>query len=186
MTLLVDTQLSASLALAITQKPRANLQQLATMVGISKATLYRLAPTREGLICLIHAEAERHIQNSLNAADLSSASYEEALSRLIRHILTGKELYLFWSMTLWMDLGTSKDLNVSGYSPSFLTRALEEFFLKGQQAGVFRIDLPATWLAKSLDYMIYAAAESAQRGEIASLSAPELVEKIFYKGAITG
>lgn len=132
---------------------------------------------------MLHARAEKHIQDALVEADLESAPCSDGLKRLINHILTGKELYLFWSLTLWMDLGTGKNFSMKGYSPSFFTKALEAFFLKGQQAGDFRVDVPATWLAKSLDYLIYAAAESAQRGEIASLSAPALVEKVFSTGA---
>ncbi|WP_010298975.1 hypothetical protein [Pectobacterium carotovorum] len=184
MNLTIEHTLCAKLALAITQKPRANLQQLASMVGVSKATLYRIAPTRELLIDLLHCRAEHHVRESLSIADLTTIFEIESLNRLIRLILTDKELYLFWALTLWMDLGTGKEFSLTGYNPSFLTQALEKFFLEGQQKGVFRVDVPATWLAKSLDYLLYAAAESAQRGEIASLSAPDLVEKLFSHGAL--
>lgn len=182
----IDNELADKLALSLTQKPRANLQQLAAMVGISKATLYRIVPTREQLIEALQQQAEQHIREALSTADLSARPYQETLRRLINHILLKKELYIFWTLSLWMDLGDDKPSDLHGYNVTFLTEALEDFFLKGQQAGIFRVDMPAAWLAKSLDYMLYAAAESSQRGEIALLKASELVEKMFTHGAAAG
>lgn len=39
--------------------------------------------------------------------------------------------------------------------------------------------MPARWLAKSHDFLLYAAIESAQRGEIATLGMASMVNKIF-------
>lgn len=180
---MTDNSLIAALALAVTKKPRANLQQIAAMAGISKATLYRITPTREQLLEMLYKKAETHIRNSLTDADLYSKHYKEALNCLIKNILAEKELYLFWVSALWIDLGASKEIHLGGYNHSFLTQELELFFKEGQRKGLFCIDMPATWLAKSCDYLIYAAAESTQRGEIGSLSAPDFVEKMFLNGA---
>lgn len=185
-TLKIESKLANRLALSLSQKPRANLQQLATMVGISKATLYRIVPTRELLVATLLRQAEQHIADSLNMADLSATGYLETLSRFIKSILIKKELYILWSTSLWMDLGNDHTPHVYSPDATCLTKPLEAFFLKGQQAGIFRIDMPAAWLAKTLDYLICAAAESSLRGEIASLKSFELVEKMFIAGAVTG
>lgn len=45
-----DERVLAALALALVDKPRATLQELAQAIGISKATLYRFSRTREELV----------------------------------------------------------------------------------------------------------------------------------------
>ena len=45
-----DESFLVPLALALVAQPRANLQELARAIGISKATLYRYCRTREELI----------------------------------------------------------------------------------------------------------------------------------------
>lgn len=67
--------------------------------------------------------------------------------------------------------------------PSFYGEALKEFFLEGQKAGVFRIDMPAKWFVRAYDFLLYAAVESAQRGEIATVGMAALVIKTFLDGA---
>ncbi|MBS0849413.1 TetR/AcrR family transcriptional regulator [Citrobacter sp. JGM124] len=184
-TLKIESELANKLALSLSQKPRANLQQLATMVGISKATLYRIVPTREQLVATLQQQAEQHITDSLLMADLSVPPYLDALSRFIKHILLKKELYIFWTISLGMNSDYGHVSTAHHSATMFLVSPLEAFFLKGQQAGIFRIDMPAVWLAKTLDYLVYAAADSSLRGEIASLKSVELVEKMFIAGATT-
>ncbi len=179
----LDDRLVAALAIAVTQSPRANLQQIASHAGISKATLYRIASTREGVIELLSAHATAHMQYAVQNSELDNDYYDRALLLLTRNILCKKELYLFWSASLWMDLTNTKNTEVSGYSPSFYSKRLEKFFLEGQREGFFRIDLTASWLAKAYDFLVYAAAESAQRGEIGTVGLEETVEKTFLCGA---
>lgn len=181
----LDDRLAASLSVAVTQSPRANLQQLATQAGISKATLYRICSTREGLIELLTAQATMHMQHAISNSFLDTGNFRQALLELTRHILHKKELYLFWCSSLWMDLTNTRCTEVSGYRSSFYSRRLEEFFLSGQRAGYFRIDLTASWLAKSFDFLVYAAAESSLRGEIGTVGLEETVEKTFLFGAVT-
>jgi len=69
-----------------------------------------------------------------------------------------------------------------GELPSFYGVALEEFFLRGQRAEAFRIDMQAKWLVKSYDYLLYAAVESALRGEIATMGMAAMVDKTFLSG----
>ncbi|MDP1086374.1 TetR/AcrR family transcriptional regulator, partial [Klebsiella pneumoniae] len=82
-------------------------------------------------------------------ADLTRLPFADALHRLTKHLMTHRELYLFWSAVVSVDLGGTKDHDMKGYALSFFGGALEDFFLRGQKAGVFRIDMSARWLAKS-------------------------------------
>ncbi|HEX8606824.1 MAG TPA: TetR/AcrR family transcriptional regulator [Pseudoduganella sp.] len=181
----IDDKLARSLAMAVTRYPRANLQQLARAAGISKATLYRLARTRDSVVELLVRRAERHMREALALVDRPGASSAEALLHLTEYITREPEFYLFWQAALWINLGEMTDEVVSeGYAPSFFSDRLERFFLDGQQSGAFRIDMPARWLAKSYDFLLYAAMESAQRGEIATLGMTKLVHHLFSTGAL--
>lgn len=181
----LDDKLASALALAIAQRPRANLQQIARSAGISKATLYRMAPTREAIVAMLLERATIHLQDALAKADLTIPPFADALSRLTANVVQGRAFYLFWNAAQWVQLMDDKDpLGEQMSLPSFYGEALEEFFLSGQKAGVFRIDLPARWLVKAYDFLLYAAVESAQRGEIATVGMATLVEKTFLWGAV--
>ena len=181
----IDDKLGNALALAVARHPRANLQQLAALAGISKATLYRIAPTREAVVALLATRASSHMRGALEKARLDEAPFAAALQRLTAGVMQGKEWYLFWSASLWSDLHDAKNDEVTGYTPSFYSAALEAYFLNGQKAGVFRVDMSAKWLAKAYDFLLYAAAESAQKGEIATVGIPAMVDQLFLSGAST-
>ncbi|MGX9221958.1 TetR/AcrR family transcriptional regulator (plasmid) [Massilia varians] len=178
----LDDKLAGALAIAIAQQPRATLQQLAKQAGISKATLYRISPTREGLVDMLMERATRHLQEALDKADLGTPPFAEALSRLTTNVIRGGAYYLFWNSAQWMRMLEEQDAGEQAL-PSFYGTALEEFVLKGQKAGVFRVDMPAKWLVKAYDYLLYAAVESAQRGEIATVGMAAMVDKTFLYGA---
>lgn len=178
----LDDKLAGALALAIAQQPRANLQQIARRAGISKATLYRIAPTREGVIDLLMERAASHLQEALIKADLANLPFADALRRLTTNVIRGGAFYLFWNAAQWVRMLDKKENDEETALPSFYGEALEEFFLRGQKSGVFRVDMPAKWLVKSYDYLLYAAVESAQSGEIATVGMAVMVEKTFLSG----
>lgn len=179
----LDEKLAAGLATALAYSPRANLQQIAKSAGISKATLYRIAPTREGLVEMLMERAINHLEAALDAADLASPPFPAALKRLTDRVMTHRGFYLFWNSAQWEYVINAKTVEPENPLPLFYGRALEDFFLRGQQAGAFRIDMPAKWLAKSYDYLIHAAADAAQRGEVAPVGMSEMVQKMFLQGA---
>lgn len=178
----LDDRLASALAIAIAQQPRANLQQIAKRAGISKATLYRISPTREGVIDLLMERATNHLQDALDKAELINPPFAAALTRLTSNVIRGGAFYLFWNAAQWVRMIDKKDGNEEAVLPSFYGEALEEFFLRGQRAGVFRVDMPAKWLVKSYDYLLYAAVESAQSGEVATVGMAAMVEKTFLHG----
>ncbi|WP_217524960.1 TetR/AcrR family transcriptional regulator [Vibrio metschnikovii] len=179
----LDDKLAGTLAVALAKKPRANLQQIAKSAGISKATLYRISPTREGIIELLMELAIKHLQDALVNANLTEPPFTEALARLTENVIKGGEFYLFWNSTQWVQITDDRDAD-QACVPSFYEESLEKFFLEGQKAGVFRIDMPAKWLVKSYDYLLYAAVESAQRGEVAKVGMGAMVTDIFFCGAV--
>lgn len=178
----MDDKLARALALTIAKRPRANLQQIAASAGISRATLYRLSPTRDGLVDMLSVRADEHLRNALRKAELDRPPFREALVRLTENVVGAREFFLFWSSTLWSSMMDSGEGMDDGSAPSLYGQAMEDFFLRGQKAGVFRIDMPAKWLATSYDYLLYAAVDSSQRGEVATVGLASLVERTLLGG----
>jgi TetR/AcrR family transcriptional repressor of mexCD-oprJ operon len=162
-------------------KTVATLQQIARSAGTSKATLYRIAPTREILMDLVMERASEHLEQALTNARLDEQPYIDALTRLTDNVVRDWHFYLFWNAANWvrmLDAPAAQD-----ETPALYGDALEAFFLKGQRAGVFRIDMSAKWLAKVYDFMLYAAVDSAQRGEIGTVGLTPMVLQVFLEGA---
>ena len=180
----LDDKLARALALSIAQQPRASLQQLARAAGISKATLYRISPTRGGVIELLMTRAIQHLQDALARADLHTPPYPDALQRLTDVVVQGREYYVvFWNHAEWVRMIDARTETADLPLPSFYGQTLETFFLNGQKAGAFRIDVPALWLVRAYDYLLYAAMDAVQRGEIAPLGMGAMVQKLFLEGA---
>lgn len=181
----LDDKLASALALALSQRPRANLQQIARSAGISKATLNRIAPTRKAVIAMLMERATTHLQEALAKADLATPPFADALGRLTANVMQERAFFMFWSMAQWVEILNDQDYATDEIPiPSSYGKALEEFFLRGQKAGVFRIDLPAKWLVNAYNFTLYAAVESAHRGEIATVGMESLVDKTFLRGAV--
>ncbi|WP_248281386.1 TetR/AcrR family transcriptional regulator [Azoarcus sp. TTM-91] len=171
-----DTKTLNALALALISTPRANLQELAKAAGISKATLYRMFRTREELIARLSQRAMAAIAGVLESAGLETAPPEEALRRLIEKHLEHRELTIF----LWYYW---KDAPIDTAAAESWDAAMDAFFLRGQQMGVFRIDISAQALTEVLICTIGGLIDAERRGRVARLGQAAAIESIFLDGA---
>lgn len=90
-----DERLIKALAVAIVDRPRATLKELAEAAGVSKATLHRFCGTRDNLVQMLEDHGETVLNQIIQACDLEHAEPLEALQLLIKEHLTHREL---WSM----------------------------------------------------------------------------------------
>lgn len=173
-----DREMLASLALALVDQPRASLQELARAVGVSKATLYRFCPTRDRLIERLMTYGVQAISEAIAIAELDRDSPIEALKRLIENSLKHRELILFmsnyWEKTAAPDLCSAADWDL----------ALDGFFLRGQQQGVFRIDITAPALTEIWSSLVIGLLEAERRGRVARIGLTTLMETAFLNGAL--
>ncbi len=174
---LEDNRVLAALAAALVDKPRATLQELAAAIGVSKATLYRFCRTREQLVeQLIHHSIEV-FDEAILSADLESAPPLEALSRLIAANLEHRELTTFL-VRHWEEMAAT-GAQECGQGEA----ALDAFFLRGQQQGVFRIDIGAAALTEIWTSILIGLVEAERRGRVARAGLAALVERAFLQGA---
>jgi TetR/AcrR family transcriptional repressor of mexCD-oprJ operon len=138
-----NDKMMAALARALVDRPRASLQEVAAAVGVSKATLYRLCRTRGQLVERLVHHATTRITEAIEATHLGTAPPLTALERLIANNLEHRELTTFLSHYWWQAPPTAVGVE-AGWDA-----ALDAFFLRGQQAGIFRIDLAAPALTET-------------------------------------
>lgn len=171
-----DAKLLSSLALALIENPNANLQQLARAVGLSKATLYRFCPTRELLIERLMQQAVAALSRAIQQASLNGPEPKESLRRLAANCLDNQELMLFL-MFFWRPGGTIEQQMESEWLAT-----LDAFFLQGQQAGVFRIDIAAAAMTELWIATLVGLQDAERRGRVARLGLLALVETAFLQG----
>lgn len=172
-----DNRVLASLALALVEQPRASLQELAKAIGISKATLYRFCRTRDQLVERLVDHGTKMISEAIQSAGLDDAPPLEALQRLTANNLEHRELTAFliynWKTNSASDIGAE-----AGWEA-----VLDAFFLRGQQEGVFRIDIAAPALTEIWVAILIGLVDAERRGRIARAGLAKVVEHAFLHGA---
>jgi len=174
-----DNRILAALALALVDRPRANLQELAGAIGLSKATLYRFCRTREQLIERLVDHSTTLIGEDIQASGLDTAQPLEALKRLIASTLE------HGAFTAFLVYYWKKDSSVESGLEAGWDAALDAFFLRGQREGVFRIDIAAAALTEILVAMLNGLVDAERRGRVARTGLASLVEHAFLHGAST-
>ncbi|MDD0809834.1 TetR family transcriptional regulator [Curvibacter sp. RS43] len=177
-----DERVLAALALAMVDKPRATLQELAQAIGVSKATLYRFSRTREELVDRLMAHGAQLMNRALEEAELDKAPAVEALRRFIEGQLRHSELAAF--MIYHWKPDTLQDVRAAATWSAYFA-VLDGFFLRGQRDGLFRIEIGAAVLSESLISLLSGLMDAERRGRIARASLPGMIEAMFLAGALS-
>ncbi|CAN7454223.1 efflux pump transcriptional repressor NfxB [Pseudomonas sp. No.21] len=175
-----DERLIKALAVAFVERPRATLKELAEAAGVSKATLHRFCGTRDNLVEMLITHGETVIGQILSAGDLQHAEPLDALRRLIGEHLMHRELLVFLMFQYNPDTLDPKAEDDRWQSYCV---ALDRFFLRGQQEGVFRIDISAAVLSELFLSLIFGIVDAERRGRMARSGSAVILEQIFLHGA---
>lgn len=175
-----DEALLARLALALVDRPRATLQELAQSVGVSRATLYRFSRTREELIDRLMLHATGCMQRAMEEARLDEGPAQEALTRFITGQLEQREMAAF--LVYHWQPENIQDERGRTSCDAFL-EVLDAFILRGQREGVFRIDIAAQTQTEALMSLLTGLVDSERRGRVARAGVAAMVESLFLKGS---
>lgn len=175
-----NDRLLKALAVAIVDRPRATLKELAEAAGISKATLHRFCGTRDNLVEMLMAHGLSALTQVIQDSDLEQAEPLTALNRLIRGHLTHRELLVFLMFQYRPD---SLDPDTEGVRWIPYVDALDSFFLRGQHTGLFRIDIGAPVLTELFVSLVYGMVDAERRGRAASAGSAAALERFFLRGA---
>ncbi|MCK0536583.1 TetR/AcrR family transcriptional regulator [Alcanivorax quisquiliarum] len=183
MTLTTEDALLRSLARTLTENAGATLQEMATAAGVSRATLYRFAATREQLLDAVQKHVLEVMARILDAAGLDSRPPLEALRQLIANYIEEREFCAFMISQFDPYIKRNAVAPFPEECQVFEER-LDQFFQRGQAAGAFRSDMPSRWLTDLFFGFIFTLCESEYRGRIARVDMPQLFEGMFLQGAM--
>ncbi|MGW7584772.1 TetR/AcrR family transcriptional regulator [Kitasatospora sp. NPDC054768] len=173
-----DTVLEAAVGV-LSRRPTAHLDEIARAAGISRATLHRLFPGRDALIREIGLLGLRRFASALDTADVERGDAEAALRRLVDASVPDAMLCAFLAGE--NQLYEHEDINDLW---EVQIARLHALFLRGQQQGVFRIELSAAWLSEAFFDLVAGVGWSIQDGRLAPRDAAFSLAELFLGGAL--
>lgn len=161
----------------------ASMQQIAASAGISRTTLVRHFPTREDLVVALIDRVLNDATAVLDQAKLEDGDLVRGLSCLTENFRMlgqvwggGYGLGYGWSHieTLLSDLAVRVET---------INARLVGFFERGQQAGLFRQDLPAAWMTGAFQGLCETTSDLIDAESMGKRQGPEFLISIFLNGA---
>ena len=156
--------------ISLSHDPDASIGVIAEAAGVGRVTLYGHFPTRAELVTAVVQRALTEAEETVDRIDLTGDP-RDALRRLI----TGS-----WSLTA--DAGAL--LAAAEQSlPAEEVRAAHDGLLaratalidRGRAEGVFRTDLPSSWLASVLHSLVHCAAGEVAAGRLSEEDAADYI-----------
>lgn len=178
-----EDSLLRSLAHTLTENAGATLQEMASAAGVSRATLYRFASTREQLLATLQQRVLQVMKRILDDAGLDSQPPLDALRQLIVGYMAEREFCAF--MITQFEPFLKPDAQSPVLDQCFIhEQRMDDFFQRGQDAGIFRRDMPARWLTGLFFGFIHTLCESEYRGRIARADMKRLFEDMFLSSVL--
>ena len=166
---------------ALASDPDSSMSEIARRAGVVRATIYVHFPTRETLLDAVMEYAVGQVVEAMRGAEPQRGEPVEALERVLR--ATWRQLAQFHGLLA---------LNTARLSAEELHRRhlpvldqLEPLIGRGQKQGVFRSDLPVSWLLAVTRSIVHTASHEIRGGRIPESKA-EAVMISTILGAISG
>lgn len=175
-----EEALLKALAVALVDHPRGTLKDIAQAAGVSKATLGRHFGTRDNLVEMLLDHGTSVINQILETLDTESAPVEDVLRPLIESHFAHREFVAFLTHQWHVDSmgGSGGVLRWQPYHDG-----MDAFFLRGQRAGVFRIDLSAPVLTELFTSTMAGLVDAERRGRLGRTGMAAQLEQFFLHGA---
>lgn len=154
----------------LSRNPDASVGEIAAAAGVGRVTLYGHFPSRAQLIDAAFARAIADGEAALDGVDLSGDA-RKALGRLIESswMLVDRFRSLLAAAQETLPPGRIRALHTA---PMERVHKLLE---RGQAEGVFRSDLPSSWLVGTMHSVMHGAAEEIQAGRLTTDDAARVI-----------
>ncbi|GJF35061.1 TetR family transcriptional regulator [Kitasatospora sp. NE20-6] len=173
-----DSVLEAAVGV-LSRRPNAHLDEIARAAGISRATLHRIFPGREALIREVGMLSLRKFAEACDTARIEDGDARDALRRLVGAVVPDAALCAFLAGE--NQLYDDPEINSLWDVQDERVRAL---FLRGQQQGVFRIELSAGWLSEAFFDLVAGVGWAVQDGRLAPRDSAYSLTELFLGGAL--
>ncbi|SDJ01311.1 TetR/AcrR family transcriptional regulator [Nonomuraea jiangxiensis] len=152
--------------------PNATTDDIAQAAGVGRMTLYGHFRTRADLIEAALTDALRAGEETLASIDLTGDA-REAMTRLLASSweLLAESGALLAAAEGVLPAGRVRELHAEP------VQRMTELIHRGQEQGVFRTDLPTTWLVSLTHYILHGATNEVRVGRLPAQDAADVVTK---------
>lgn len=157
----IDALLDAGMRV-LAEQPGAGLTHVAKAAGVTRTTLYAHFSSREALEEAIVERAFAETVAALDAAQTEEGDPAEALVRLLDASWSTLERHLGLIATIRVGLGADR----LRHHHQGIGARIERLVERGQRAGAFRDDLPASWLVATYFGVVHAASDEVEAGAL--------------------
>ncbi|MER8237546.1 helix-turn-helix domain-containing protein [Streptomyces sp. NPDC094049] len=172
------TQVLRAAAALLSRKATATMDEVARAAGIGRATLHRQFAGRDALVRALEDLGIQEMEQALERARLGQAPEDEALRRLVAEVQPVAPLLSFLVTENQLFEGDQQN---EGWER--LDEEIAAFFRRGQEHGVFRIDLTPAWLAEALYGLIGSGAWAVADGRVAAKDFQYMIVELLLGGA---
>ncbi|WP_460356119.1 TetR/AcrR family transcriptional regulator [Mycobacterium sp. ZZG] len=159
------------------RRPNATQDEIATAVGVSRATLHRHFAGRLALMTALEELAIAEMRAALDTARLHEGTAADALRRLVAACEpVSPYLALLYSQSQELDVDTTLDIWHD------VDSEITTLFERGQRAGEFRPELTAAWLTEAFYGLIGSTAWSIRAGRAAARDFDRFVIGLLLHG----
>ena len=147
----------------LSRDPAASTSEIAKAAGVGRVTLYGHFPSRSDLVDAVFVHAIETGEESLGQVDLSGDP-RAALARLTEsswHLVDRYRSLLIAAQDT-LPPGRVRELHADPMA------RVERLLERGRTEGVFRTDLPTSWLVSVMHNVMHGAATEIQAGRITS------------------
>lgn len=150
--------------------PDATIDDIAKAAGVGRMTLYGHFHTRAELVEAALVDALKDGDETLSAVDLNGDA-RDALTRLLESswFLVAESAALLEAAQDVLPAGRIRQLHARPAD------RLEKLIRRGQSQGLFRTDLPVTWLVSAVHYILKGAAEERRTGRLDSADVAHVI-----------
>ncbi|MFV8319556.1 TetR family transcriptional regulator [Mycobacterium sp. 23] len=170
-------QLLRAAAGFVSRRPTATQDEIAAAVGVSRATLHRHFNGREALLEALDQLAIAELHAALETSRWQDNSPVDGLRKLVAAC---EPVASYVAMLHARNEADEGRRSKAGWHQ--ITTEIEEFFLRGQQAGVFRPEVTAVWLTEAFCSLVCGAGWSIQLGRAASRDFTGMVTELMLRG----
>jgi AcrR family transcriptional regulator len=165
---------------SLSSDPNTTTDDIAQAAGVGRMTLYGHFRTRGDLVEAALMDALRAGDETLSSLDLTGDTYE-AMTRLLASSweIVAESAALLTAAETVLPAGRVRELHAEP------ARRMAELIRRGQEQGVFRADLPTTWLVSLVHYILHGAASEVRAGRLPSHGASDMVTK-SVQSVLTG
>ncbi|MGY1698451.1 TetR/AcrR family transcriptional regulator [Geodermatophilus sp. SYSU D00766] len=166
-----DETIARAAARLLAGRPGASMEEIAAAAGVSRATLFRRHPSRAALVADLSRRAVEAYARAVDRAEPESGPAPEALRRVSTGLAALGPQHGALAVQPLADQ-VEADLLARARATDDRIRALVR---RGQEAGDFRVDLPADWVVITVTWLVVGAAEGLRTGRVAAADLDRLV-----------